>query len=195
MGYVCSRRARPDPYRVAGCLWADYNCALEKTPHGEEEQPIDYPLSDNTPSFLRLPSWRGNTHRHLMLLTGWRRMEKWLLGFALAVLWIQAMPIFAHWLSWRVELKLPLLSIETLPLSDVMILLGGATDHRFLRCLAGLPCWQGATDCHFRGKFVSGGAGRPRIPSELLISWLSSVYRVLFLNLETRSLERREKMP
>ena len=77
--------------------------------HGEEEQPIDYPLSDNTPTFLRLPS---DTHRHLMLLTGWRRMEKWLLGFALAALWIKAMPIFAQWLSWRVESKLPLLSMR-----------------------------------------------------------------------------------
>ena len=62
-------------------------------------------------------------------------MEKWLLGFALAALWVEATPIFAHWLSWRVESKLPLLSIETLPLSDVMILLGGATDHRILDAL------------------------------------------------------------
>jgi uncharacterized SAM-binding protein YcdF (DUF218 family) len=71
----------------------------------------------------------------LMSFTRWRCMEKGLLGFALAALWIASTPLFAGWLTWRVESKLPLLSMESLPQSDVMILLGGATGNRILDVL------------------------------------------------------------
>ena len=57
--------------------------------------------------------------------TNWRRIGQGLLGFTLIALWIAATPVFADWLTWRLESQFPPVSIETLPQSDVVILLGG----------------------------------------------------------------------
>jgi uncharacterized SAM-binding protein YcdF (DUF218 family) len=48
-----------------------------------------------------------------------------LLGFALVALWIAATPFIANWLDWRLESQFPSVKVETLPQSDVVILLGG----------------------------------------------------------------------
>ena len=40
-------------------------------------------------------------------------------------LWIAATPFFANWLNWRLESEFPPVNVETLPQSDVVILLGG----------------------------------------------------------------------
>ena len=60
-------------------------------------------------------------------LTRWWRIGLVLLGSALIALWIAATPVFANWLNLRLESELPAVSVETLPQSDVVILLGGAT--------------------------------------------------------------------
>ena len=57
--------------------------------------------------------------------TPWRRIGQALLGFALVALWIAATPVFADWLTWRLELRFPPVSVESLPQSDVVIVLGG----------------------------------------------------------------------
>jgi uncharacterized SAM-binding protein YcdF (DUF218 family) len=57
--------------------------------------------------------------------TGWRRMGQALLGIALVALWIAATPVFANWLNWRLESQFPPISVEMLPQSDVVIVLGG----------------------------------------------------------------------
>jgi uncharacterized SAM-binding protein YcdF (DUF218 family) len=48
-----------------------------------------------------------------------------LFGFTLVSLWIAAIPAFANWLYWRLESEFPSVDVETLPQSDVLILLGG----------------------------------------------------------------------
>ena len=57
--------------------------------------------------------------------TSWRRTGQVLFGFALVALWIAATPIFANWLKLRLESQFPPQSIEMLPQSDVVIVLGG----------------------------------------------------------------------
>jgi uncharacterized SAM-binding protein YcdF (DUF218 family) len=57
--------------------------------------------------------------------TDWRRVAQVLLGLALVSLWVAATPVFANWLTWRLESQFPPVSIETLPQSDVVIVLGG----------------------------------------------------------------------
>lgn len=57
--------------------------------------------------------------------TGWRRIGQVLLGFALVGLWIAATPVFANWFTWRLESKFPPVSVESLPQSDAVIVLGG----------------------------------------------------------------------
>lgn len=49
-----------------------------------------------------------------------------LLGSGLVILWIAATPAFANWVSWRLESEFPAGSVEALPRSDAVILLGGA---------------------------------------------------------------------
>ena len=68
--------------------------------------------------------------------TSWRRTGQALLGFTLAALWISATPAFAHWLSWRWESQIPLVTLESLPQSDVVILLGGTPVSRIGRALS-----------------------------------------------------------
>jgi uncharacterized SAM-binding protein YcdF (DUF218 family) len=53
------------------------------------------------------------------------RIGQLLLGLALVALWIAATPVFANWLTWRLESQFPPVSVETLPQSDVVIVLGG----------------------------------------------------------------------
>jgi len=48
-----------------------------------------------------------------------------LFGSALLALWMAATPFFANWLDWRLESQFPPVKVEKLPLSDVVILLGG----------------------------------------------------------------------
>src|SRR5262245_61791467 len=57
--------------------------------------------------------------------TNWRRLERLLLGFVLAVLWIAATPVFANWLNWRLASQVPEFKLAMLPTSDAVILLGG----------------------------------------------------------------------
>jgi uncharacterized SAM-binding protein YcdF (DUF218 family) len=67
--------------------------------------------------------------------TSWRRIGQVLLGCALAALWIAATPAFANWLSWRLESQVPPVSLESLPQSDAVILLGGTPVSRMMRAL------------------------------------------------------------
>jgi uncharacterized SAM-binding protein YcdF (DUF218 family) len=57
--------------------------------------------------------------------TNWRRIGQVLLGLTLLTLWIAATPLFANWLNWRLQSELAPVSVDPLPQSDVMILLGG----------------------------------------------------------------------
>jgi uncharacterized SAM-binding protein YcdF (DUF218 family) len=54
-----------------------------------------------------------------------RRVGKMLFCFAVVAFWIAATPVFANWLSWRLESMFPPVSVEMLPQSDVIIVLGG----------------------------------------------------------------------
>ena len=67
--------------------------------------------------------------------TSWRRIGQGLLGCALAALWIPATPAFANWLNWRVASQVPPVSLESLPQSDAVILLGGTPVRRIMRAL------------------------------------------------------------
>ena len=64
--------------------------------------------------------------------TRWRPFGQVLLGCTLIGLWVAATPVFANWLNWQVESRLPPLSMEALPQSDVVIVLGGASATRIL---------------------------------------------------------------
>ena len=55
----------------------------------------------------------------------WRRMGLMLFCFAVVAFWIAATPVFADWLNWRLESTFPPVSVEMLPKSDVVIVLGG----------------------------------------------------------------------
>jgi uncharacterized SAM-binding protein YcdF (DUF218 family) len=55
----------------------------------------------------------------------WRRVGTLLIEVGLIALWISATPVFANWLNYRLELKFPPTTIEALPRSDVVIVLGG----------------------------------------------------------------------
>jgi uncharacterized SAM-binding protein YcdF (DUF218 family) len=57
--------------------------------------------------------------------TNWRRIGQGLLGLALLTLWIAATPICANWLNWRLKSELAPMSVDSLPQSDVIVLLGG----------------------------------------------------------------------
>jgi uncharacterized SAM-binding protein YcdF (DUF218 family) len=57
--------------------------------------------------------------------TRWRRIGQVLLGFVLVALWMTATPCFANWLNWHLEARFPPVRVETLPQSDVIIVLGG----------------------------------------------------------------------
>src|SRR4029450_9892104 len=43
----------------------------------------------------------------------------------LTALWIAATPFFADWINWRLGSQVPSVSLEALPRSDAVILLGG----------------------------------------------------------------------
>ena len=47
-----------------------------------------------------------------LTFTKWRRIERLMLGFALAVLWISAAPAFANWLNFRLESPYPPANIQ-----------------------------------------------------------------------------------
>ncbi len=57
--------------------------------------------------------------------TRWRCIGQALFGLALVVLWISATPVFATWVNFRLESQFPPVSVEMLPQSDSVIVLGG----------------------------------------------------------------------
>jgi len=57
--------------------------------------------------------------------TRWSRIGKALLASAMVALWIAATPIFANWLTFRLESQFPPVSVDMLPQSDAVIILGG----------------------------------------------------------------------
>src|SRR5262245_11218483 len=57
----------------------------------------------------------------VLSFTRWQRIGKALLGLALVGLWIAATPIFANWLTFRLESQFPPLIVEMLPQSDIVI--------------------------------------------------------------------------
>jgi uncharacterized SAM-binding protein YcdF (DUF218 family) len=57
--------------------------------------------------------------------TRWRGVGQALLGCMLAVLWIASTPFFANWLNFRLESQFPPATVEMLPKSEAVILLGG----------------------------------------------------------------------
>src|SRR5262249_54862197 len=56
-------------------------------------------------------------------------------GCVLAALWIAATPVFANWLSERLESGVTANSLETLPQGDAVILPGGASVGRVMAAL------------------------------------------------------------
>jgi uncharacterized SAM-binding protein YcdF (DUF218 family) len=71
----------------------------------------------------------------VLSFTNWWRIGRVLFGCALAALWIAATPIFANWLNWRLESQVPSVSLESLPQSDAVILLGGTPVGRIMHAL------------------------------------------------------------
>jgi uncharacterized SAM-binding protein YcdF (DUF218 family) len=67
--------------------------------------------------------------------TSRRRMGLVLLSCTLATLWVASTPSFGNWLNLRLESRFPPVSVETLPQSDVVILLGGGPDRRIMHAL------------------------------------------------------------
>src|SRR5262245_20728192 len=65
--------------------------------------------------------------------TKWWPIGAGLFGFAFVVLWIAATPVFANWLNWRLESPFQPANVETLPQSDVAVLLGGASEIQIVR--------------------------------------------------------------
>ena len=63
--------------------------------------------------------------------TCWRRSAKIIVGAALLALWIAGTPICADWLTWRLESRFPPESIDSLPHSDAVIVLGGIIGQPF----------------------------------------------------------------
>ena len=61
----------------------------------------------------------------VLTFSRWPHMGQTLLGLTLLCLWIASTPIFANWLNFRLESQFPPQSVETLPQSDVVIVLGG----------------------------------------------------------------------
>src|SRR5262245_28354738 len=61
----------------------------------------------------------------VLSFTCWRRIGQIFLGFALAGLWLAAMPMVANWLNLRLESQFPPVKVENLPKSDAVIVLGG----------------------------------------------------------------------
>jgi uncharacterized SAM-binding protein YcdF (DUF218 family) len=57
--------------------------------------------------------------------TSWHLIGRVLLLLALLVFWITASPIFANWLNWQLETQFPPISVDKLPQSDAVIVLGG----------------------------------------------------------------------
>ena len=54
-----------------------------------------------------------------------RRIGQMFFCLAAVASWIAATPLFANWLNWRLESRFPPVSVEMLPQSDVVIVLGG----------------------------------------------------------------------
>jgi uncharacterized SAM-binding protein YcdF (DUF218 family) len=67
--------------------------------------------------------------------TTWRRIGQMLLGLALLTLWVAATPICANWLNWRLQLEVAPVSVDPLPQSDVIVLLGGLDAARIVDTL------------------------------------------------------------
>jgi uncharacterized SAM-binding protein YcdF (DUF218 family) len=61
----------------------------------------------------------------VLSLARYRRLASLVLASDLAVLWLAATPIFADWLTFRLESQYPPRRIEDLPAADVVVLLGG----------------------------------------------------------------------
>jgi len=57
--------------------------------------------------------------------TRWRRIGQVLFSLSLLGLWIAATPVVANWLNFNLESQFPPLSVQMLPQSDVVIVLGG----------------------------------------------------------------------
>jgi len=67
----------------------------------------------------------------VLSFTAWRRVGQVLLAVALFSIWIAGTPIFANWLTYRLESEFPPVDIETLPQSSAVILLGGVLGQPF----------------------------------------------------------------
>jgi uncharacterized SAM-binding protein YcdF (DUF218 family) len=76
-------------------------------------------------SLLVYPMGAASAIALAIFFTSWWRTGLALLGFAFVALWIAATPFFASWLNWRLESEFPPVEVEKLPVSDVVILLGG----------------------------------------------------------------------
>jgi uncharacterized SAM-binding protein YcdF (DUF218 family) len=116
-------------------------------------------------------------------LTSWWLIGLVQLGLALVVFWIAATPVFADWLDWRLESEFPPVNVETLPQSDVVILLGGVgldLDNPANRIMHALRIYRAGKAPFI---LISGGNADPlvelRVPRSALI-------------LETESRDTRE---
>lgn len=59
--------------------------------------------------------------------TRWRGIGQAFLGCMLAALWFASTPFFANWLNFKLESQFPAVTVDKLPKSDAVILLGGGT--------------------------------------------------------------------
>ena len=78
----------------------------------------------------RIGAAEKNSRSHSTTLTSrmtlrWRRVGQMFFCLAAIASWIAATPLFANWVNWRLESKFPPVSVETLPQSDVVVVLGG----------------------------------------------------------------------
>jgi uncharacterized SAM-binding protein YcdF (DUF218 family) len=63
-----------------------------------------------------------------LLFVGYLRTARWLLAAILIALWVVSTPLFANWITVRLEGTHPPQAIEALPAADAVILLGGVLD-------------------------------------------------------------------
>src|SRR3954471_7801253 len=66
-----------------------------------------------------------------LFFTRWRRVGYAILASTLLALWVAGTPLFANWLTRKLESQFPPISIDSLPQSDAVIVLGGIIGQPF----------------------------------------------------------------
>src|SRR4029078_9194114 len=104
----------------------------------------------------------------VLSFTRWWHIGLVLLGLALVAFWIAATPVFANWLNSRLGSEVSSIDVETLPQSDVVILLGGVgadLDNPANRIMHALHIYRAGKTSSI---FISSGEDAKVIADELL---------------------------